>query len=204
MLRAKQSLGGVVNETALGGAKLAAEDEDDEADTYGFLIKDYRPQYWYHEIVTYGRKLTLGGISVVMGRGTMAQTYFVISTEAFFLMHHMRTYPFVVYKHNVMEALGHCALMLLYAISLILRNEDEDMWNAELFPKEGYGWFIVFIFAVVLPSPTVYFYRRDKDGAGSGGLGEGSRRIRSRSSWASPLVTVTTRMVLAANQDTSP
>ena len=163
MLRAKQSIGGAVNETALGGAKLVPDDADDESDTYGFLIKDYRPQYWYHEIVTYSRKLLLGGISVVMGRGTMAQTYFVISAEAFYLMHHMRTYPFVIYKHNVIEALGHCALMLLYAISLILRNEDADAWDAEWFPKEGYGWFIVFLFAIVLPSPTVYFYCRDKD-----------------------------------------
>eukprot|EP01045_Picozoa_sp_COSAG04_P013252 COSAG04_NODE_930_length_9363_cov_28.745898_4_plen_1224_part_00 len=163
MLRAKQSNGGVVNATALGGAKLAADDADDESDTYGFLIRDYRPQYWYHEIVTYSRKLMLGGISVIMGRGTIAQTYFVITIEAFFQMHHMRTYPFVVYKHNVMEALGHCALMLLYAISLILRNEDEGTWDAEWFPKTGYGWFIVFLFAIVLPSPTVYFYCRDKD-----------------------------------------
>merc|ERR1712072_985811 len=136
---------------------------DDESDSYGFLIKDYRPQYWYHEIVTYSRKLLLGGISVVMGRGTMAQTYFVIAIEAFYLMHHMRTYPFVIYKHNVIEGLGHCALMLLYAISLILRNDDQDDWDAEWFPKEGYGWFIVFIFAIVLPSPTFFFYFRDKD-----------------------------------------
>eukprot|EP01045_Picozoa_sp_COSAG04_P005864 COSAG04_NODE_279_length_18210_cov_5.657225_1_plen_1569_part_10 len=60
MLRKKESLGGVVNETALGGAKLVADDADDESDTYGFLIKDYRPQYWYHEIGTYSRKLLLG------------------------------------------------------------------------------------------------------------------------------------------------
>eukprot|EP01045_Picozoa_sp_COSAG04_P003609 COSAG04_NODE_148_length_22826_cov_11.360026_4_plen_2104_part_00 len=174
MLRAKKSLGGAVNETALGGAKLVPDDADDEADSYGFLIRDYRPQYWYHEIVTYSRKLLLGGISVVMGRGTMAQTYFVISTEAFYLMHHMRTYPFVNYKHNVIEALGHCALMLLYAISLILRNEDDDAWDAEWFPKTGYGWFIVFIFAIVLPSPTVYFYRKDAGAKASGSeLGEG-------------------------------
>eukprot|EP01045_Picozoa_sp_COSAG04_P009418 COSAG04_NODE_543_length_12846_cov_7.281556_3_plen_1215_part_00 len=165
MLRAKRSLGGVVNETALGGAKLVADDADDESDTYGFLIKDYRPQYWYHEIVTYSRKLLLGGISVVMGRGSMAQTYFVISAEAFYLMHHMRTYPFVNYKHNVMEALGHCSLMLLYAITLILRNDNDEDWDAEWFPKEGYGWFIVFLFAIVLPSPTVYFYRKDAGGS---------------------------------------
>lgn len=35
------------------------------------LISDYRPQYWYYEIVTYSRKLILGGVAVVMGRGTM-------------------------------------------------------------------------------------------------------------------------------------
>eukprot|EP01045_Picozoa_sp_COSAG04_P025490 COSAG04_NODE_3353_length_2891_cov_2.148108_4_plen_357_part_01 len=56
--------------------------------------------------------------------------------------------------------------MLLYAISLILRNEDGDAWDAEWFPKEGYGWFIVFIFAIVLPSPTVYFYRKDTGAQG--------------------------------------
>ena len=50
MLQAKKSLGGVVNETALGGAKLT-QDENDEADTYRFLVKDYLPRYWYHEIV---------------------------------------------------------------------------------------------------------------------------------------------------------
>ena len=67
MLRAKQANGRVVNATALGGAKLAPDDADDESDSYGFLIRDYRPQYWYDEIVTYSRKLLLGGISVVMG-----------------------------------------------------------------------------------------------------------------------------------------
>eukprot|EP01043_Picozoa_sp_COSAG02_P035306 COSAG02_NODE_2520_length_8610_cov_4.542474_2_plen_81_part_00 len=53
---------------------------------------------------------------------------FVITAEAFFLMHHVRNFPFVLYKHNVIEALGHQGLMLMYAITLILRNDDEDMW----------------------------------------------------------------------------
>eukprot|EP01043_Picozoa_sp_COSAG02_P108215 COSAG02_NODE_44236_length_368_cov_0.565056_1_plen_71_part_10 len=42
------------------------------------------------EIVTYSRKLMLGGISVVMGRGTMAQTYFVATVEAVYLMLHSK------------------------------------------------------------------------------------------------------------------
>ena len=74
---------------------------------------------------------------MVVGRGTMAQSYFLVTVEAAFLMLHMRTYPFVVYKHNVIEAIGHCSLMLLFAATLILRNENEDDWNDERFPAEG-------------------------------------------------------------------
>jgi hypothetical protein len=52
----------------------------------------------------------------------------VITAEAFFLMHHVRTFPYVNYKHNLIEALGHQALMLMYAIALVVRNDDEVMW----------------------------------------------------------------------------
>jgi TolA-binding protein len=76
-------------------------------------------------------------------------------------MHHMRTFPFVNHKHNVIEALGHQALMLRYAIALILRNDSESTWREEWFPREGYGWFICFLSVVVLPSPTVYFYYKE-------------------------------------------
>jgi hypothetical protein len=165
MVRAKRSLGGVVNETATGGAKLSADDVDEESDAYAFLTDDYRPEYYFYEIVTYSKKLVLGGVAVMVGRGTMAQTYFVIAAEAFYLMHHMRTFPFVNYKHNVIEALGHQALMLMYAIVLIIRNDSESTWREEWFPREGYGWFICFLSVVVLPSPTVYYYYKETHSA---------------------------------------
>ena len=73
MFRAKQSLGGIVNETATGGAKLSSDDVDEEADAYGFLTSDYRPDCYYYEIVNYTKKLVLSGVSVMVGRGTLAQ-----------------------------------------------------------------------------------------------------------------------------------
>ena len=73
MWRAKQSLGGVVYETATGGAKLSTDDVDEEADAYGFLTGDYRPDCYYYEIVCYSKKLVLSGVSVMVGRGTLAQ-----------------------------------------------------------------------------------------------------------------------------------
>ena len=52
-------------------------------------------------------------------------------------MHHMRTFAFINYKHNVIEAIGHAALMLLYAVALIMRVDNPEEWGAEWFPKTG-------------------------------------------------------------------
>eukprot|EP01043_Picozoa_sp_COSAG02_P029830 COSAG02_NODE_1874_length_10576_cov_8.410614_5_plen_205_part_00 len=156
MIRAKQALGGIVCETATGGAKLSSDDVEENDDAFAFLTNDYHPEHYYYEIITYGKKLILSGISVLVGRGTVAQICrctsvvvrrshtaalstssfshvsfcadFVITAEAFFLMHHVRNFPFVNYKHNIIEALGHQSLMLMYAITLIIRNGDEAMW----------------------------------------------------------------------------
>jgi hypothetical protein len=52
MNRARLKLpGGKVNTTLLGGAKLVPETMDDDQDSYGFLCRDCRPEYWYYEIV---------------------------------------------------------------------------------------------------------------------------------------------------------
>ena len=48
MKRAKDSLG-YVNTTDMGGAKLSPDAVIDDDDRYGFLIADYRPEYWYRK-----------------------------------------------------------------------------------------------------------------------------------------------------------
>ena len=68
-----QQLGGQPNESAIGGAKLVADDSDDESDQFAFLCGDYKPLAWYWETVSYARKLCLNGWAVVVGRGTMGQ-----------------------------------------------------------------------------------------------------------------------------------
>ena len=59
-------------------------------------------------------------------------------------------YRYVRKQHNQVDALGHAALILTYTITLILRN-GEDAFLQESFPREGYGFFIVFIYVIVLP-----------------------------------------------------
>ena len=174
MKQAKDALGGV-NETALGGAKLVADDVSDEDDPFGYLCKDCKPEFYYYEIVSYARKLILGGISIFMGRGSLAQVYFVVAFESWFLMHHMRSYPYSVQKHNQIDALGHCILILTYTVTFILRQSDEDLED-EVFPREGYGLFIVFMYIVVLPAPTIYYFFKDSSGNDAEGSGATDER----------------------------
>eukprot|EP01043_Picozoa_sp_COSAG02_P037840 COSAG02_NODE_2871_length_7858_cov_7.040211_3_plen_358_part_00 len=87
----------------------------------------------------------------------------MICVEAGYLLHHVRTYAFVEYKHNLIEAIGHTALMLLYAVSLIMRNDSPEHWALEWFPQEGYSWFIVTVFAIVLPAPSIWFHCKHKE-----------------------------------------
>ena len=54
-------------------ALISTDDVDEEADAYGFLTGDYRPDCYYYEIVCYSKKLVLSGVSVMVGRGTLAQ-----------------------------------------------------------------------------------------------------------------------------------
>jgi hypothetical protein len=153
MNKRRTELGGSVNANAFGGAKLVSDDTPDDADPYSYLIKDQKPEYWYYEIVTYSRKLLLGGVAVFVGRGTLAQIYFVITAESFYLMHHMRTYPYVSPKHNIIDALGHGILILTYAACLILRYGDDDVtFQDESFPREGCERALASLFALPRPS----------------------------------------------------
>ena len=49
-------------------------------------------------------------------------------------------------------------------VSFVLRGGDEA-FVYENFPRAGYGFFIVFLYIFVLPSPVVYYYLRDRKAA---------------------------------------
>lgn len=156
-MRAKAiNLGGVANMNGSGGAKLVLEDEDDDSDGFAFLVKDFKPEYYYHEIVHFLRKLILNGVVVLFGRGSMGQIFFAATTSILFLCHHVRTFPYVVHKHNVIEGIGQAALLLVYVTCLVLRNDSAMVWADEWFTPTYYGIFVAFLYFVVVPSPIVY------------------------------------------------
>ena len=67
-------------------------------------------------------------------------------------------------KHNVLEATGHCVLLLTYTVVLLLKTTDDAAFQEELFPKVGYGFYLVFLYVVVLPAPIIYFSMQKSNG----------------------------------------
>eukprot|EP01043_Picozoa_sp_COSAG02_P025726 COSAG02_NODE_1456_length_12512_cov_17.368082_1_plen_364_part_00 len=65
-----------------------------------------------------------------------------------------------VEKHNIIDALGNLALILTYIIAFIVRGDQSDFVH-EWFPLSGYGFFVCFLYLVVLPAPIVYYYRKE-------------------------------------------
>lgn len=64
-------------------------------------------------------------------------------------------------KHNIIDALGHLALILTYVSAFIVRGDESDFVH-ERFPVWGYGVFICFLYVVILPAPVVYYHRKEK------------------------------------------
>lgn len=54
-------------------------------------------------------------------------------------MAHLKSEPFVIPKHNLMEAIAEVTLIVMYMTCLLLRDVDEDAWTSEWVSKEGYG-----------------------------------------------------------------
>lgn len=86
----------------------------------------------------------------------MGQIFFATITSVLFLCHHVRTFPYVVPKHNVIEGIGQAALLLVYVACLVLRNDSAMVWADEWFKQTYYGFVLAFLYFVVVPSPIVY------------------------------------------------
>ena len=52
--------------------------------------------------------------------------------------------------------------MFTYMVTLVLRNDDDGVWESEWFPKDGYGFFLCFMYAIVIPAPTIYFFFKER------------------------------------------
>ncbi len=107
-----------------------------------------------------------------------------------------------LHKHNVLDGFGHSALVLTYMVTLILRHDETDtgIWEGEWFPKAGYGYFIVFLYLVVLPSPSIYYFLKYRTGGDTVGL-EDHNAVGGAEEYDNPIGDVADSKVFEIDED---
>ena len=116
-------------------------------DDLAFLTAAYSPKYLYWESLDMLRKLSLVGLVLVVGRGSMAQLAAAILLSFGFFALQMSTMPYKLKQDNLLRALteGHVFVVILAA--MILRSDLR--W--EIVDVGFYDWVLFISFIIMVP-----------------------------------------------------
>jgi Ca2+-binding EF-hand superfamily protein len=117
---------------------------------FEFVIADYKPEYWYWEVVELARKLLLSGLIVVVGRGTVAQAVAAVMISCFFLALSMRTLPFKSRALNAVKIVSEVQLFMVLLVCVVLQTRGNAL-DAESITVEDYGVIQTLATLAILP-----------------------------------------------------
>jgi hypothetical protein len=126
----------------------------DEAATgmFNFLIGDYKPEFWYWEVVELLRKLMLSGILSLVGRGSIAQATLGTTITFVFFALHLRVMPYKSVTLNFTKAVSEVQLFVVLLMSVLLQSHSVG-FDGEAVTIEDYG-LIQTVFTIMI-APVV-------------------------------------------------
>eukprot|EP01046_Picozoa_sp_COSAG06_P051942 COSAG06_NODE_8599_length_2118_cov_45.241768_2_plen_262_part_00 len=131
--------------------KIISKDED-ATGMFNFLIGDFKPEYWFWEVVELFRKLLLSGILSLVGRGSIAQAALgTVISFAFFALH-LRLLPYKSPTLNVIKAISEIQMFAVLLLSVILQSYNVG-FDSEVITVDDYG--LMQTVATVLIAPVV-------------------------------------------------
>ena len=133
--------------------QILAEDED-AINLFGSVIGDYKPEYWYWEVVELLRKLLLSGILSLVNRGSIAQATFGTMISFVFFALHVRLLPYRSSALNNTKAVSELQLFVVLLTSVILQAHNVG-FAAEVVQVDDYG--TIQAAAIVLIIPVTVF-----------------------------------------------
>jgi len=100
------------------------------------LIQDYKPQYFYFELVDFGRKAFFTGFLLFVPDSAQGSLKLVCgSSLAFlFLFHHVVVWPFERQSHNIMKSIELLCIFVTFQCATLLKAEDHN--DAENFESD--------------------------------------------------------------------
>jgi len=85
------------------------------------IVQDYKPQYFYFELVDFLRKFTFTAGLLFANQGSMFQLVTGSVFAMIFLFQHCSTWPFNKSVHNVLKAVELCCVFLTFQVSIMLK-----------------------------------------------------------------------------------
>jgi hypothetical protein len=126
--------------------------DDDATGMFNFLIGDFKPKYWFWEVVELFRKLLLSGILSLVGRGSIAQAVLgTVISFAFFALH-LRLLPYKSSTLNAFKAVSEIQMFAVLQLSVVLQSENVG-FDSEVVTVDDYG--LMQTVATVLIAPVI-------------------------------------------------
>lgn len=112
---------------------LTLMSSDSHSRYFRFLLKDYKPKYWYFEIIDMLRKLFLGAVIIFVGNGESdLQLYVIVFTTMVFLLVLGLLKPFTREDDNVLSQVINMELGFIALIAIAIKGGSESLGSAAI------------------------------------------------------------------------
>jgi hypothetical protein len=136
--------------------------DEDVTSMFKFLVGDYKPKYWFWEVVELFRKLLLSGILSLVGRGSIAQAVLGTAISFAFFALHLTLLPYKSPTLNVIKAASEIQMFAVLQLSIVLQSHNVG-FDSEVVSVDDYG--VMQTVATVLIAPlAIYLIARNVKG----------------------------------------
>lgn len=126
---------------------------------YAAMIGAFRPEFLYFEGIDWLRKVFLGGMLLLLQRGSIAQIFTAMAVSFAFFGLHGGLRPYRHTATNVLKGCVESAIFLALATGLLLRfekHEESQVLQHDLLQTSEYEWLAVCGFVMLVPGAFIF------------------------------------------------
>ena len=116
---------------------------------YSFLLSSFKPRFYYWEAVDMLRKLSIVGLLVMVGEGSLAQLFCGSAISFFFFALHVKLQPYRHDEDNVFRTGTEIFLFFMMTVALVLKGLDNA--SEETITRGYYDVFLCVLFFGTVP-----------------------------------------------------
>lgn len=120
---------------------------------FSFMVSDYKPRFYYWEVLVMLQKMLLTAAIGVVRRGTGEQLVLAVLISMVFLILHIRCWPYVLEISNYIKLGVEVNIIIMYIVTLALRSDSRSIESDNM-----YGWVLVIVTVGLTPLSMLYAF----------------------------------------------